>query len=84
MNAIKGIPDADTGHKLSAIIPQFGSKRDVAAMLQMSLRSVDNYVAAGCPHIALSKRRLRFDLVEVRQWFKEQFGNQRRAAPKAE
>ena len=67
---------------LSAADLPFGSKRDVAAMLQMSVRSVDNYVARGCPHIALSKRRLRFDLAEVRAWFKQQYGQQRRAMPK--
>ena len=47
-------------------------------MLQMSLRSVDNYLAAGCPVIMLSKRRCRFDLAEVREWFKVQYGQQRR------
>jgi predicted DNA-binding transcriptional regulator AlpA len=71
-------PEADTGTKLLAGALRFGSKRDVATMLQMSVRSVDNYVARGCPCIALSKRRLRFDLAEVREWFKQQYGQQRR------
>jgi hypothetical protein len=83
-SASDGKLDAVVGTKLLAGELRFGSKRDVAAMLQMSIRSVDNYVARGCPHIALSKRRLRFDLTEVRAWFKQQYGQQRRAAPKVE
>jgi hypothetical protein len=75
------IPDADTGTKLSGTSSQFGSKRDVAAMLQMSIRSVDNFVARGCPCIALSKRRLRFDLGEVREWFKAEYGARRTGQP---
>ena len=72
-------PEAVTGTtKLAANFIPFASKRDVAAMLQLSVRTVDNYVAAGCPCIALSKRRLRFDLAEVRDWFKTQYGEQRR------
>lgn len=73
-------PDASAGNKSAATVdPQqrFGSKRDVAAMLQMSIRSVDNYIAAGCPVIMLSKRRCRFDLPEVREWFKRKYGQQR-------
>ena len=74
-------PDAATGDtKLAttADIPRFGSKRDVASMLQMSVRSVDNFIANGCPVIKLSSRRCRFDLGEVRAWFKMQYGQQRR------
>ena len=78
-------PDAAAGNKSAAItntLSQFGSKKDVAAMLQMGVRSVDNYVAAGCPVIKLSKRRCRFDLAEVREWFKAQYGQQRRGSAK--
>jgi hypothetical protein len=73
-------PATDTGANLSATdtLPVFGNKRDVARMLQMSTRSVDNYLAAGLPHIKVSSRRVRFDLGECRVWFKEQFGQQRR------
>jgi hypothetical protein len=76
-------PEAATGDTKLADnvnpVPRFGSKRDVAVMLQMSVRSVDNFLRAGMPCIKLSKRRCRFDLLECRQWFKTQFGQQRRA-----
>jgi hypothetical protein len=57
--------------------PRLGTKKDVAAMIQMSPRSVDNYLAAGLPCIKLSPRRCRFDLDECAAWFKTNYGVQR-------
>lgn len=71
--------DAATVNSELATPPRYGSKRDVAAMVQMSVRSVDNFVAKGCPHLRVSSRRLRFDMGEVRQWLAENFRTQRRA-----
>jgi predicted DNA-binding transcriptional regulator AlpA len=71
--------DAATVNTELATVPRYGSKRDVAAMLQMSVRSVDNFVARGCPHLRVSSRRLRFDMGEVRAWLTENFKTQRRA-----
>ena len=76
-------PDAAAGNKSAtntATLPRYGSKRDVAAMLQMSVRTVDNLCAAGLPFLAISKRRLRFDMAEVRQWLADTYRTQRRAA----
>jgi predicted DNA-binding transcriptional regulator AlpA len=64
-------------------VPRFGSKRDVAAMLQFSTRTVDNLLAQGCPHMKIGKRRCRFDLPEVAAWMKDQFGTKRRGPAKA-
>jgi predicted DNA-binding transcriptional regulator AlpA len=74
-------PEVATGNEssLAAVVPCYGSKRDVAAMLQMSVRSVDNFVARGCPHLRVSSRRLRFDMAEVRAWLSEQYHVQRRS-----
>jgi predicted DNA-binding transcriptional regulator AlpA len=57
-------------------VDSFGTKRDVAKMLKMSVRSVDNYIASGCPVVKLSPRRCRFDMAEVKAWFKTQYGQQ--------
>jgi len=65
-----------------ATVPRFGGKRDVAQMVQMSIRSVDNFIAQGCPHLKLGKRRVRFDMSEVRHWLMENFRTQRRAPAK--
>jgi len=48
-------------------------------MVQLSVRSIDNFLAQGCPHLKLGKRRVRFDMIEVRQWLTDKFHVQRRA-----
>jgi hypothetical protein len=63
---------------LNGTTSPLGNKRDVAAMLKISVRSVDNYIADGCPVIKLSPRCCRFDLSEVKSWFKTQYGQQTR------
>lgn len=74
-------PEAVAGDaKLTGSIAPFGDKKAVAQLLGMSVRSVDNYIQAGLPVIKLSARRCRFDLAECRQWFIEQYRQQRRAA----
>jgi predicted DNA-binding transcriptional regulator AlpA len=75
-------PDASPGQSALAQVPRYGSKRDVAAMLQMSVRTVDNLVAKGAPCLRISSRRLRFDMAEVRQWLADNFRTQRRAPAK--
>ncbi len=86
MNAknIQPLETATSNQSSLAAVPRYGSKRDVAAMLQMSIRTVDNFVAAGCPHLRVSSRRLRFDMAEVRQWLADNFRTQRRAVKGAQ
>ena len=67
----------ETNHS-TVTVDSFGTKRDVAKMLKMSVRSVDNYIASGCPVVKLSPRRCRFDMAEVKAWFKTQYGQQSR------
>jgi hypothetical protein len=73
----KPMTDAATVNTELATVPRYGSKRDVAAMLQMSVRSVDNFCAAGMPFLRVSSRKLRFDMAEVRQWLSETYRTQR-------
>jgi phage terminase Nu1 subunit (DNA packaging protein) len=56
----------------------FGKKLDVAKMLNKSVRSVDNYLSQGCPHYKDSPRSVRFDMAEVKEWFKAKYGQQKR------
>ena len=56
---------------------KFGDKTDVGELLGICNRSVDNLLAKGCPHLKLGKRRVRFDLDEVREWAKREFGTRR-------
>ena len=75
---VAGNPEATVTTNHNSL--RYGSKRDVAQMLQMSVRSVDNFVARGCPHLKVSSRRLRFDMAEVRQWITDTYRIQRRGA----
>ena len=58
-------------------LQRFGDKRDVGELLGICNRSVDNLLAKGCPHLKLGKRRVRFDLDDVREWAKREFGTRR-------
>lgn len=62
--------------------PRYGSKKDVARMVQMSVRSVDNFLREGCPALRIGKRRVRFDLEEVRVWLADNYRVVRRAPAK--
>jgi hypothetical protein len=67
------------GGDQSAASQNFGDKRTVAALAgNMSVRWVDGELQKGMPHLRLGKRRVRFDIEEVRAWLKEQYGQQRR------
>ncbi len=78
---LQAVPETATGvpDKLAGI-PRFGDKTDVAKLIGMSKRTVDSLMARGLPHLALSKRRVKFDLQEVREWLVTQFHTSRRAA----
>lgn len=85
---IKNAPDADAGNPMPSQIeivptPRYGDKKAVAQMIGMSRRSVDNFLRAGCPHLRLGQRRVRFDLAEVRAWLREKYHVQRRGAAKS-
>ena len=56
---------------------KFGGKREVAAMLAVCPRSVDNLLERGLPHLKLGRRAVRFDMEEVKQWAKREFGTAR-------
>ncbi len=88
-NAITSSLDLATANKLgetfilrtpenpAGTLRKFGDKHDVAELLGLCTRSVDNLLAQGCPHLKLGKRRVRFDLDEVREWAKREFGTRR-------
>ena len=70
--------ETDSQIVADSITAPLGKKRDVAKMINVCVRSVDNYIAEGCPHLKLSPRSVRFDLAEVKVWFKTQYGQQKR------
>ena len=48
-----------------------------------SLRTVDNFLAQGMPHLAVGRRRVRIVVMEADAWMQERFGTRRRAQVKA-
>ena len=52
----------------------FGDKRAVAQLIGCCQRSVDNLMKRGCPYYKLGHRQVRFDLGEVRDWVKREYG----------
>jgi hypothetical protein len=68
------LPQTAGGKDQSAItIPHLGDKRSVADMAQMSVRWVDTQLAKGMPHLKLGKRRIRFDMDEVKGWLVKEY-----------
>lgn len=45
-------------------------KRALALRMGIALRTVDNWLQRGLPHLKLGPRRVRFDLREVDEWFR--------------
>jgi hypothetical protein len=56
---------------------RFATKRDIASMLSVSTRTLDNLLRKGLPHIALSRRKLLFDPAEVKNWIRERYSRSR-------
>jgi hypothetical protein len=77
MLTIEGSKPNDTVTTINGVVP-LGKKRDAAKVLNVCVRSMDNYIAEGCPVIKPSPRCCRFDLAEVKVWFKEKYGQQSR------
>jgi excisionase family DNA binding protein len=49
--------------------PEFLTKRQVAALMQVSVRTLDRLVAHGdVPHVRLSRRCVRFPVKALRDW----------------
>ena len=53
---------------------RFGGKRDVAMLLGVCPRTVNNLMDKGMPHLRVSARKIIFDLYEVECWMKHRFG----------
>lgn len=75
-------PDAATGTKLAATdSTPLGDKAAVGQMAGgFSKRWVDDQMRLGMPHLRLGRRRVRFDMAEVRAWLSEKYHTQRLGA----
>lgn len=78
MNSTKQKPDAATGDETKLATP-YTNKRGFAERWSSSVRSVDNWLSAGLPHLAIGRRKIRICIAEGDAWMQEQFRTQRRA-----
>ena len=58
---------------------QITDKRGYGSRWQSSVRTVDNWLKAGLPHLKIGARRVRIDIPEADQWMRDRFSVQRRA-----
>jgi excisionase family DNA binding protein len=51
--------------------PDYENKRQLAARLGVSVRTIDNLLVRGLPHIKLTRKLTRFPRVAVDEWLAE-------------
>jgi predicted DNA-binding transcriptional regulator AlpA len=79
MNARQSTTTPEAPGNGVTVVNGFGDKKAVAALAGLrSTRWVELEMAKGLPHLKLGARRVRFDLNEVREWLKTQYGQQHR------
>jgi len=58
-------------------MPSLLDRREIAQLLGVSKRTIDNLVAQGLPYMLLGRRTARFDPAEVLAWVKRERGARR-------
>ncbi|HSY29678.1 MAG TPA: helix-turn-helix domain-containing protein, partial [Burkholderiaceae bacterium] len=66
-----GINQNPEGAEGQPIAPDYENKRQVAARLGVSVRTIDNLLTRGLPHVKLTRRLIRFPRAAVDQWLTE-------------
>ncbi len=81
MKHLYSLPDAATSEpKLAAEITD---KKGYAHHWQFSVRTVDNLLSDGLPHIKYGARRVRILIPEADAWMRQKFGQQRHGPARA-
>jgi hypothetical protein len=75
-------PDAVTGEPKLA--DEITDKCGYGKRWQHSVRSVDNWIAQGLPHVRIGERRTRIVIAEADAWMIRRFGRRRVQFRKAE
>ena len=52
----------------AAVLTEYENKRQLAARLGVSVRTVDNLLTRGIPHVKLTRKLLRFPRGAVDEW----------------
>jgi hypothetical protein len=72
-------PETAAGNTTAADIVD---KKLYAARWLLSLRTIDNLLRAGLPHMAVGRRRIRICVPEADAWMRERYFTQRRNGAK--
>lgn len=59
------------------IQPRLVRKHALARANSVSIRTVDNWLRRGCPHVSITRRLTLFDPVAVHDWLMSNFGARR-------
>ena len=51
--------------------PEYENKRQLAARLGVSVRTIDNLLSRGLPHLKLTRKLVRFPRAAVDEWLAE-------------
>jgi hypothetical protein len=60
--------------------PAITDKRGYAARWHFSVRTVDNMLSRGLPHVKIGRRRVRIIVEDADAWMVQRFGTQRRSS----
>ena len=74
-------PESVTGDiKLTERVAEILDKKSYAERWSFSVRTIDNFLRAGMPHLRVGERRVRIIVAEADAWMRQRFGTQRRGA----
>ena len=71
MQNITSLPDTADN---TGVTPEIVDKRGYAARWRLCVRTIDNYLKAGLPHLRLGQRRIRIVVKEADEWMRKKFG----------
>jgi len=69
-----------TEMKLAEKVAEILDKKSYAERWCFSVRTIDNFLRAGMPHLRVGERRVRIIVAEADAWMRQRFGTQRRGA----
>jgi hypothetical protein len=67
--------------EVAAVSPAITDKRGYASRWRLSIRTIDNLIAKGLPHIKIGLRRVRIVICDADAWMQQEFRMQRRKEP---
>lgn len=73
------LADSEAGAKPERITYPITDKRGYGTRWGLCVRSVDNLLRQGLPHIKVGARRVRINVDEADAWMKQRYGTQRRS-----